>query len=310
MDIFRSLVLQYRKRVGLSAWRMHVERRKVGLVLSGGGARGLAHLGVLSVLEEHNIFADLIVGTSFGSIVAGYYGMGYSVDDMKNKAEEFKTMITQQDTRLLCGFSAGEKAEKFLKSDFGDTRIEELRLPVFVLAVDITSSDMHVFSDGPIFPAIRASSSFPGLFPPLLLEGHRYIDGGILNSMMLKVAKKRGADLIIFSDVSVFGVIYRKPSLNFLLHLVLRFISSDRGEQCEEEDKDGLFRTGRRVFRAVKKYKRQCELYRKTLVDFLVEPSLKKMRPLDFHKDKEAFASGREAGYAQIGKILRAINPS
>ena len=162
MDILRSLVLQYGKRVELSDWRKHVERRKVGLVLSGGGARGLAHLGVLSVLEEHNIFADLIVGTSFGSIVAGYYGMGYSVDDMRNKAEAFKAMISQQDTRLLRGFSAGEKAEKFLKSDFGDARIEELRLPVFVLAADITSSDMHVFSEGPIFPAVRASSSFPG----------------------------------------------------------------------------------------------------------------------------------------------------
>jgi len=227
---------------------------KVGLVLSGGGARGLAHLGVLSVLEEHGVVVDLVVGASFGSIVAGYYGMGCTVDDIKKKAAEYEMMITQQDIRLRHWFFVGQKAEEFFRRDFGDTRIEELRLPVFILTIDLTSSEMYVFKEGPIVPAMRASSSFPGLFEPLLWKGHRYIDGGILNSMMLKVAKDSGADLIIFSDVSVFGVVYRK-----------------------------------------------------TLADFLIEPSVKKMRPLDFHKIEEAFTRGREAGYAHIDGIIDAV---
>jgi predicted acylesterase/phospholipase RssA len=128
--------------------------------------------------------------------------------------------------------------------------------------------------------------------------------------MMLKVAKERGADVIIYSDVSVFGVVYRRPSLNFLLHVLLRFFSAEQVEEREEEKKYGFFSLARRVFRTVKKYKRQCEVCRKTLVDFVIEPSLKKMRPLDFHKDKEAFSSGREAGCAQIEKILSALHQS
>jgi predicted acylesterase/phospholipase RssA len=284
-----------------------VKNIKVGLVLSGGGARGLAHLGVLSVLEEHGVVVDLVVGASFGSIVAGYYGMGYSVGDMRKKAEEFEMMTTQQDTRLLHAFVAGQKAEEFFRRDFGDTRIEELRLPVFILAADLTSSEMYVFREGPIVPAMRASSSFPGLFEPLLWKGHRYMDGGVLNSMMLKVAKDSGADLIIYSDVSVFGIVYRRPFLNFLLHIFLRLFSGKPVKKCREEKKYGFFSLTYRVLCTVKKYKKQCELYRKTLADFLIEPSVKKMRPLDFHKIEEAFTRGREAGCAHIDGILDAV---
>ena len=307
MYLFGFFVIQYREKLKFTILRNCVKNKKVGLVLSGGGARGLAHLGVLSVLEEQGVVFDLVVGASFGSIVAGYYGMGYTVDDMKKKAEEFEKSAEKQGTRLWHRFAAGRSAEEFFRRDFGETRIEELRMPVFILATDLTSREMHVFKEGPVATAMRASSSFPGIFEPLLWKEHRYMDGGLLNSMMLKVAKDGGADLIIFSDVSVFGVVYRRPFLHFLLHVFLRLFSGEKMKKRGVEEKCGFFSLIQNVFCTVKKYKKQCELYRKTLADFLIEPSLKKIRPLDFYRVEEAFTKGREAGRAHVDGILSAV---
>ena len=94
--------------------------------------------------------------------------------------------------------------------------IENLKIPVSILTVDITSGKMAVIEKGPLTKAMVASSAFPGLFKPLLYRGHFYIDGGILNSMLLHIAHARGADIIIYSDVSIFGIVYRKKFWNIL----------------------------------------------------------------------------------------------
>jgi NTE family protein len=149
-------------------------RQKIGpdvvLVLSGGAARGLAHVGVISVLEEYKIPIDLIVGSSFGSIVAGYYGYGYSIEQMLGFARKF-TLWSLRDLRFpLRSFFNGDKEEDIFKRDIGDVKIENLKIPVVILAADLKKKEAVIFESGRLSIAMRASSAFPGLFDPFPMD--------------------------------------------------------------------------------------------------------------------------------------------
>ncbi|MBA7620030.1 hypothetical protein ES703_27372 [subsurface metagenome] len=282
----------------------------VALVMSGGGARGFAHLGVLHVLEEYRIPIDLVVGASFGSIVAGYYAYGYSSTSLIDKVKGFQLWTGKDHKKTRHGYLIGDKLEEIFRHDLDDINIENLKIPVFILAADITKGEMVVFKDGPLCMAMRASASFPGLFDPLLYKGHLYIDGGILNSMLLNIAAEHGADLIIFSDVSIFGIIYKKKYLNFFLNVVLKFIPSRRYKPVKKPENITLIHLLPRILFLVEKHKKQCEIYRKTLPDFIIEPAVDGIRPLDFDKFDAVYKLGRDAALKQIDKIVKLVHKS
>lgn len=280
-------------------------KRKVGLVLTGGAARGLAHLGVLSVLEEHGIPVDLIAGASFGSIVAGYYASGSFSSSLIEKVKRFAKGGLIDELKKNNGRLDWGRAEEILRQDLGNMNIEDLRMPVFILATDISKGDMRVFQRGPLITAMGASSAFPRLFGPMIYNGHVYIDGGLLNSLLLNIAHTHGADVIIFSDVSFLGIIYRRRWVNVLLNAVLKFVPAHRYRAIRKLDRISEFRLIPRILHIVKKYKKQCEIYRKTLPDYTIVPDLAGIKPLDFHKIDESYTRGREAALKQIHEIVK-----
>ncbi len=282
------------------------KRGKIGLVLSGGGARGLAHLGVLGVLEEYEVPIDLITGASFGSIIAGYLASGYSSSELIEKMREFNSLTGKSKERLK-KYLDQKKIEELFQQDLGDMNIENLRIPVSILAADITTGKMAVIETGPLAKAMVASSAFPGLFKPLLYRGHFYIDGGILNSMLLSIAHEKGADIIIYSDVSIFGIIYKKKVWNIFLKGALKFFPGKKYKPFQAHQKSTLIYLAPRILNIVKRHIKQCEWYIKTLPDIILQPDVKGIRPLDFYKIEVLVELGRQAALEKIQHILNAI---
>jgi NTE family protein len=277
-------------------------RKQLGLVLSGGAARGLAHLGVLSVLEEQGVRVDLIAGASFGSIAGGLYACGFSSGRILSMVREFlaSTRTSGNDHGALW-----ERAERAFQTELGDVRIEDTRIPLRILSIDLSDETLRVFSRGPLFTAIRASSAFPGLFDPLAIDGHLHVDGGILNSMLLKIAHDEGAERILFSDASFFGVIYRKRWLNTVLDAVLRLVPGYTPAPLKDPDRVSELRLVPRILSVVKRYKHDCEIYREKWADVIITPRLRGVRPLDFGKIEYIVQCGRQAATASMDAVRR-----
>lgn len=180
------------------------ERRDVALVLSSGGARGLAHIGAIDSLQEHGFNITSLAGTSFGSIVAGMYAMG-RLDDFKEWMANIDKKAIRRFTDYslsLSYFVKGERIIDELKKIAPDRNIEDLPLPFACVASDWKTGREVVFRKGSIWTAIRASISVPGFFAPVEENGHILIDGGITNPLPLdRVARKKN-DLLMGVNVS------------------------------------------------------------------------------------------------------------
>ena len=180
-----------------------INGKKIGLVLSGGGAKGFAHIGVVKVLEQNGIVPDIVVGTSMGSTMGGLYASGMSVDELEKKALDFKVTnifdlnmfnITRQ------GIIAGKKFIKFIDENTNNALIENFPIKYGAVACDIVTGKEYVFESGKFSVATRTSSSIPGLFAPLKKDGMILIDGGVINNIPTDVAYQMGADYVISVD--------------------------------------------------------------------------------------------------------------
>jgi NTE family protein len=168
----------------------------IALVLGGGGARGLAHIGVIRWLEEKAVPVDAIVGTSIGALIGGLYASGTSVADMDAVIK--KTDKLTMAKILRPGFSASgiiddSRVRKFLKSFVGETMIEKLPIPFRAVATDLISGEEVVFDKGPLAEAILASSAIPALFMPVYHEGRYFVDGGLSNPLPVSIAQRASA---------------------------------------------------------------------------------------------------------------------
>lgn len=182
----------------------------LGLALGGGGARGLAHVGVLRVLEAEGFDADVVAGASMGGLIGAAYAAGFPVE-----AIEREVLGLSQRTRLLRfadwlptlqGLFSGRKFEAYLDSVMGaDLRFEDLRRPLALAATDLRSGREVVLREGRVVPAMRATMSIPGIFAPVEWEGGvRLVDGGILNNVPADLARALGADVVVAVDVLPF----------------------------------------------------------------------------------------------------------
>jgi NTE family protein len=182
-------------------------RPSVGLVLSGGGARGLAHIGVLRVLEREGIPVDYLAGTSMGGVIAAGYAAGMSSADLERESlaiTQKRHMVRLADPGLPNGgLIRGERVLAFFKKEFGDKTFAELNLPLAVVAVDLNSHQEVVLREGPVALALRATTSLPGLFKPVEINGMRLVDGGVLNNLPVDVVSQMGAELIIAVDIGL-----------------------------------------------------------------------------------------------------------
>ncbi|WP_175596683.1 patatin-like phospholipase family protein [Bacillus sp. MRMR6] len=179
-----------------------MDQPKIGLVLGSGGARGFAHLGVIKVLKEAGIPIHLIAGSSMGALVGSFYGAGIEIDHLYKLSTAFKRKYFLDFTVPKMGFIAGKRVKEFIKVFTHGKNIEELDLPVGIVATDLLTGEKVVFTQGPVAEAVRASISIPGIFVPEKYNGRILIDGGVSDRVPVSVAKEMGADFIIAVDVS------------------------------------------------------------------------------------------------------------
>ena len=184
---------------------MRSKKRKIGLALGSGAARGLAHIGVLEALEKEDIHIDMIAGTSMGALVGAVYAQGKDISQMKNLAIDWgaKRFSLFADPALpKTGLVRGRKIEDMLKSIIGDTEFGDLDIPFACVATDIWSGDEVVIKQGLVWEGVRASGSIPVILKPIKWQGRYLVDGGLINPVPVSVLREMGADFIIAVNVT------------------------------------------------------------------------------------------------------------
>ena len=167
----------------------------IGIALSGGGARGISHLGVLKALKENGIQPDIISGTSAGAIIGGFYCDGFSPDEILNILIKTKILAIFKPAFSWKGLLSMDKLATILKEHL-PISFEKLSTPLIVAATDIEAGKIHYFEDGDLSNAIIASSCVPVLFDPIVIEGIKYIDGGILNNVPVEALVTKAKKII------------------------------------------------------------------------------------------------------------------
>lgn len=177
-------------------------RLRVAWALGGGGARGLAHLGVLRVLEREGIPIDFLAGTSMGAVVAAAYSAGGSLKYLTQLAERinWEHLFDLRFPRL--GLIGGQRIISVVKLLSKNKKLEELDPPVWITATDLLTGDEVIFKTGEVELAVRSSISIPGVFTPVRHNGKLLVDGGVVANVPVKAARQMGADLVIGVDVS------------------------------------------------------------------------------------------------------------
>ncbi len=175
--------------------------KRVGLALGGGAARGLAHIGVLSVLEEARIPIDFIAGTSMGAMVGAAYCAGIEIPQLLENAATTTWWQISRPTWPRHGWLSFEKMENWITGMIGDVDIRDLAIPFAAVATDIETGERVILREGPVGKIIRASCSVPGLIEPLDYGGRLLCDGGISDNLPDYAARLLGADFVIGVDV-------------------------------------------------------------------------------------------------------------
>lgn len=250
--------------------------KKVGLALSGGGARGFAHVGVLKALVENDIPIDLIAGTSAGSFVGGAYAAGMSVDEIVEVGKKVSWFGVAGFSYSPKGFLSNAAMKGFIESNFPVSKFEDLRIPFTAVACDLErGEEVYLKDEGDLAHAIRASCAIPGVFVPVTDDGRQLVDGGVVSPIPTRAVKKMGADVIIAVDLMTCGMTYWGTPTT----LVGTFFQSAMI----------MLRTTSRN-----------QHYR---ADVVIEPAIAHIRPDEIAKRDELIELGEKAGLEAIEKI-------
>lgn len=256
-------------------------RKKVGLALSGGGARGFAHVGVLRVLGENNIPIDMIAGTSAGSIIGGAYASGMTVAEVEAMSEKTAWMKTIGPTLSFGGMLSNAPMGKFLALHFPVTRFEDLKIPFAAVAFDLATSQTVIFQeDGDLIAAIRASCAVPGIFAPVRDEaGRTLVDGGVLSPMPVETVRDMGADVVIAVDLLSCGSSFAEDSRSSL----------------------GI------VLQCAMATLRNVAIVEHSTADVVIEPQIAHLRMDQIGRRQEFIGLGEKAANDALGQILQII---
>jgi len=173
----------------------------IGLALSGGAVRGIAHIGVLEELEEAGIRPDAVAGTSAGALVGALYCAGMPLADIKAEALDLKWSKIGRVTRPRLGWFDISRMEERVNELIGGRTFAELEIPFAAVAADILSGEVVVLHQGSVAAAVRASCSVPGIFTPCVQGDRLLVDGGLLNNLPVSVTRQMGADYVIAVDL-------------------------------------------------------------------------------------------------------------
>jgi NTE family protein len=175
---------------------------RLGLALGGGAARGFAHVGVIQVLEENGIKVDLVAGTSAGSLIAAIYASGKNGKELQAMAEGMDEGAITDWSFPLRGLIRGEALARFIRDKTGGKGIEQMAVPLGIVATDLSDGSPILFRSGDTGTAVRASSAVPAVFQPVKIGQREYVDGGLVSPVPVRFAREMGAQLIIGVDIS------------------------------------------------------------------------------------------------------------
>ena len=192
-------------------------RKRVGLALGGGVVRGIAHLGVISVLEEAGIPIDCISGTSVGAIIAAGYAAGIGVQRLSEYAQEFRWWRIARPVLPLKGLVSFDRLASWMVSEFGNLTFEDLEIPCAIVATDLHAGRPVALRQGRLAPAVQGSCSVPGFVVPVELDGRLLCDGGVSDMLPVSILRHMGADVVIGVDIFAFKV---RPYLGPISYLL------------------------------------------------------------------------------------------
>lgn len=177
--------------------------RSLALVLSGGGARGFAHIGVVRALREAGLEIDSVAGTSIGAVIGAAVAAEWSIEEM---TERFRQVFYDQNplsdyTLPLVSLVSGRKMSRLLQDTFGERDIEDLLLPYFCVSANLTRGEAKVHRDGKLWQALRASAAIPGLVPPVFKNGEVFVDGGVVNNLPVDLMRLNHRGEVIGVDI-------------------------------------------------------------------------------------------------------------
>ena len=268
---------------------------KIGLALSGGAAKGLAHIGVLKALQEAEIPIDAVSGTSMGSVVGACYAKDGKISLMEEVALNigWQQVIRLLDPKLLFlgkGLIRGQQVETFLHALIGDADFRDFKIPFVVVATDVNTGQDVIIRQGSVIQSVRASISIPGIFVPVTREGSCLVDGGLTNPVPADVLRDMGAKFVIAVNVIA------EPAKS--KHAVLQ----DKGETAEIPN---IFNILLQSF-----YIMQYEIIRQRMLkaDVVICPDVGHIEPYEFHRGEEAISAGYEAAIKALPEIRKLIN--
>lgn len=251
--------------------------KKLSLVLGSGGLRGMAHIGVLKVLEEENVPIHSIVGCSIGSLIGALYASGYSAKRLKRMTNHLRKREWLDFVMPRMGLFAGKKILTVMEMMTRQCNIEETKIPLYIVATDLIAGKEVIWRSGSIAEAVRASCAVPGIFAPFAKDGRLYADGALVNPTPVDVARKMGADIVVGVDLA-HGTSCVK--IKNIFDVVLRSI--DVVEQQIGRDK----------------YKE---------ADLMLCPAVGHISPSDFDKISECIRIGEETARVHIPEIRRLL---
>ena len=246
-------------------------RPTIALALSGGAARGLAHVGVLRALQEHKVPVDYIAGTSAGSIVGGAFAAGMSIDDIDALGRGLRWRDIGRVTMSRLGFQSNERLEQFVRERLPKSRFEELPIPLAVVATDLKTGAAVVMRDeGDVPFAIRASCAIPGWYVPVVdKDGRQLVDGGLVAVVPVSVARSMGADIVIAVDVNFEGATFLGSSSTSIVGVLLQ---------------------------SMLVVQKTASHYQRKSADFVISPRVGHIRWDEMGRAAELIAAGYEAG--------------
>ena len=258
---------------------MQKTNKLVGLALGSGGMRGMAHIGVLQVLEESGIPIDLISGASVGAFFGAAYAAEMDLYALGAFAQELSRRDVLDVPRLFCsGLLSGNKFYKLCRIVTNNRSFSETCVPFWCSAVDLDTGETHYLHEGSLSEAVRASISIPGLLRPVTLQGHTFIDGGTVEELPIGILRAHGADVVIAVDLSI-GPVYQSKRQN----------------------------VRRVLFRSVDIMRAAMNRLTPKPADVLIRPDVSFMGQIIPHDAARSIQVGRAAAFAALPRIREAL---
>lgn len=195
---------------------MSGERKKLGIAFGGGGIRGMAHIGLIEELDRRGIRADMVAGTSIGSLLAALYACEYRGKFLAGLMENINLKQLLDIRPSMDGLMTGKNYAEFTRLLTKERNIEDLSIPLRIVATDLNRSEMKVFDNGPIWRAVHASSAIPGVFAPVEYRGETYVDGCLVDNCPCAVLRDMGADVVVAVDLDSVPSSEKRTRTNFV----------------------------------------------------------------------------------------------